>query len=539
MKKLDKLILGSFFGPFILTFLVVDFILLIQYMLRYFDEFVGKDLGFMVFAEMIGYFSINMTPIALPLAVLLSSLMTYGNLGEHFELTAIKSAGISLLRTLRPIGVFVVFLSISAYFSNNYLVPKANLKAYRLLYDIRQTKPALDIREGIFYNGIPNYSIKVNKKYPDDISLKDLIIYDHSRGIGNMKVVMADSGRMYTIEDGTYLKLELFNGHLYSESLPNRGRVKVNQLTRNEFEKSVMLFDLSSFAKKETDEELFKTNKRMLTAEEIQYEIDSMELENFDLRYKVLDNASVYFTYHMKQEWAMPQKYEEKRKEVDSLRRIALTDSAELAEYDRMLASRDKSQILPELYQSKGSGTIDTAAYARAIKAMDKWLDNPNRERRYYKSALNNARNIKNTITTLNNRIERVDENINKYAIEKFNKSAHAFACIVMFLIGAPVGAIIKRGGLGIPVILSIVFFIIFYVLSIVGTKWAKVGITDPFTGVWAANFILLPVGIFFLWQARNDVRLFESDFYFVLYNKIRQRLSKSKNTGGELAIKE
>lgn len=533
IKKLDKLLLGSFFGPFILTFLVVDFILLIQYMLRYFDEFVGKDLGFMVFAEMIGYFSINMTPIALPLAVLLSSLMTYGNLGEHFELTAIKSSGISLLRTLRPLGAFVVLLSIGAYFSNNYLVPKANLKAYRLLYDIRQTKPALDIREGIFYNGIPSYSIKVNKKYPDDISLKELIIYDHSKGIGNMKVVMADSGRMYTIEDGAYLKLELFNGHHYAESLPNRGRVKVNQLTRNEFEKSVMLFDLSSFAKKETDEDLFKTNKRMLTAQEIQYEIDSMELEDFDLRYKVLDNASVYYTYHMKRDWSMPARYEERRKDIDSLRRASLVDSAEIAEYNKMIAARDKSQILPELYGSKDSvfHALDSAAYARALKAMDKWLDNPNRERRYYKSALNNARNIKNTITTLNNRIERVDENINKYAIEKFNKSAHAFACIVMFLIGAPVGAIIKRGGLGIPVILSIVFFIIFYVLSIVGTKWAKVGITDPFTGVWAANFILLPVGIFFLWQARNDVRLFESDFYFVLYNKIRQKLSKAKKT--------
>jgi lipopolysaccharide export LptBFGC system permease protein LptF len=185
MKKLDKLILGSFLGPFLLTFLVVDFILLIVNMLKYFDEIFGKGLGFWIYAELIGYFVISISPMALPLAVLLSSLMTFGNLGEHFELTAIKSSGISLLRAMRPIGIFAVVLTIVAYLSNNYLVPKVNLKTFSLLYDIRMKSPALDIKEGVFYAGIPSYSIKVNKKM-DDVRLRDIIIYNHGDQQGNL-----------------------------------------------------------------------------------------------------------------------------------------------------------------------------------------------------------------------------------------------------------------------------------------------------------------------------------------------------------------
>ncbi len=180
MKKLDKLILKAFFGPFILTFAVVEFILLTQYMLKYLDELVGKNLGGEVFGELLFYFSINMAPVALPLAVLLSSLMTFGTLGEHNELTAIKTSGITLTRILRPVFIAVSFITVGAFFFNNNVVPKANLKAYSLLWDIRQKKPAMNFKEGAFYNGIPGYSIKVNKKMNDGQTLGDVMIYDHS-----------------------------------------------------------------------------------------------------------------------------------------------------------------------------------------------------------------------------------------------------------------------------------------------------------------------------------------------------------------------
>src|SRR6187549_676740 len=199
MKKIDKLVLDSFIGPFIITFLVVVFILLNINMIKYFDDIVGKGLGWDVIGQLFFYFAIFTIPTAMPLAVLLSSLIAFGNLGEHFELTAIKSAGVSLVRVLVPIFLFVLMLTAIAFYANNNLVPKAALEAYSLLYDIKQKKPALDLREGAFYNGIPDMSIKVSKKFPDGVTIKDIIIYDHRKHDGNKDVTKADSGKMYTI----------------------------------------------------------------------------------------------------------------------------------------------------------------------------------------------------------------------------------------------------------------------------------------------------------------------------------------------------
>ncbi|MEL6562089.1 MAG: LptF/LptG family permease, partial [Bacteroidota bacterium] len=272
MKKLDILILKSFIGPFILTTFVSTFILLTQYMLKYFDDFVGKDLGPEVFAELIMYFSVNMMPVAIPLGVLLSSLMTFGNLGEHFELTAIKSAGISLIRALTPIGVFVSFLTVGTFFFNNHVVPAANLKAYSLLYDIKNKKPALDIRAGQFYNGIDGYSIKAKEKFPDNRTLKDVIIYDHSQPVksGNKTVIIADSAIMYTVYNDRYLKFELFAGNFYDENPKGPRRKRLNsRYIRNSFDKMEMMFSLASFDLKDTKEELFQNNRQMKNISEL------------------------------------------------------------------------------------------------------------------------------------------------------------------------------------------------------------------------------------------------------------------------------
>ena len=316
MKKLDKLILKSFFGPFFLTFLVVVFILLVQYMLKYFDDFVGKDLGFSVFAELIFYFSINMSQVALPLAILLSSLMTFGNLGEHFELTAIKSAGISLVRTLRPLFIAVLFLVVLAFMNNNFIVPEANINAYSLLYDIRQKKPSLDIREGQFYNGIPNYSIKVNQKFPDGVSMKDVIIYDHTREMGNNSVTVADSCRMYTILNDRYLVFELYDGNSYQESRQNEfNRTAsfggVNDLARNEFSQMKMVLSLASFDLNRTKQELFAGNRLMKDMGELAHDIDSMQGVVSEVRLNLLNNADGMYDYHLK---------ERRQRKIDSIR---------------------------------------------------------------------------------------------------------------------------------------------------------------------------------------------------------------------------
>src|SRR5687767_6912782 len=330
MKKIDKFILSSFTGPFIMTFLVVVFILLTQHMLKYFDDIIGKDLGWEVLSQLLFYFAIFMTPVAMPLAVLLSALIAFGNLGEHFELTAIKSAGISLVRTIQPIFFFVVLLTFIAFYINNNLVPKAALEAYSLLYDIKQKKPALDLREGTFYNGIPDISIKVNKKFPnDDEALKEIIVYDHRKNDGNKEVTIADSGRMSTILNERYLKFELFNGYNYTEGAMNEREMTGNRnvsnesLSRSIFARTEVVFDLSSYDLKRTDKKWFESNRIMRNMTELDDDIDSIETEIYQQRLNYYTYRPTYFNYYLKTDsLVMPEDVYTFKLIRDSLNRI-------------------------------------------------------------------------------------------------------------------------------------------------------------------------------------------------------------------------
>ncbi|PSR53015.1 YjgP/YjgQ family permease [Adhaeribacter arboris] len=469
MKKLDKLILRSFIGPFLLTFAVVEFILLTQYMLKYLDDLVGKDLGFLVIAQLLMYFSLNMAPVALPLAVLISSLMTYGNLGEHHELTAIKTSGISLIRILRPVFIFTLFLGVGAFYFNNKIVPKANLKAYSLLWDIRQKKPSLDIRENIFYNGIPGYSIKVTEKLGEEGDiLKGVMIYDHSSGRGNTSVIMADSGRMYTKFNEQYLAFDLYNGKIYAEDASNTGSNTQAGFVRQNFTSQKMLFNLSSFNLDRTREDLFKGSRMMLNIKELRHVTDSLRKQLNQERRLVAPNLGPYYAYF----------------KADSLKRMQLPKIATISK-----------RPLPER--------------------------NPN----VISLATNKARNIKSFTTAYTEKMKVTYRESNNYQIEIFRKFTQSAACVIMFLIGAPLGAIIKKGGLGMPVLISILFFIIFYVLTILGEKWGREGIVMVGAGMWAANLILLPIGLFFLYQARNDSSLLEIDFW----RRLTLRLKRNK----------
>jgi len=475
MKKLDKLILQAFLGPFILTFCVVVFILLTQIIVKYFDEFVGKGLGFGVFAELIFYFSLNVTPVALPLAILLSSLIAFGNLGEHYELTAIKSAGISLVRVLMPIFLFTVVITIGAFFFNNLIVPKANLRAYSLLYDIRTKKATLNIKEGIFYNGLPGYSIKANKKFEDGETLKELIIYDHHENNGNTKVILADSGRMKTILNDQYLVLELFKGNHY-EQIYSNNRYRSDEFVRNSFYHNKMVFDMSSFNLRRTDKELFKDNRMMMNIGQLNQVTDSIRNEYFRSGKHLIPSLSQYYYYHFK---PVPSS-------VDTIGGEWLDSLANLSYEPRL-----KAEVLGR--------------------------------------ATSQVRNIRSFTESTAKRRETLWKEQNIFTVEKFRKFTQSMACLIMFLIGAPLGAIIKKGGLGVPVLISIVFFIIFYVLSILGEKWSREGVVVIGYGMWASNLMLFLVGLLFLRQARNDSRIFEADVYIAAFSRFISKMFKSK----------
>ncbi len=685
MKKIDKLIIRTFVGPFILTFAVIVFILLTVQMMNYVDQIFGKDLNYVDLGVLIMHFAIFQTPIAFPLSVMLASLMTFGNLGEHFELTAIKSAGISLTRAMMPIFSVVVFITIIAFFSNNYLVPNSALKAYSLLYDIRQKKPALDIEPGLFYGGIDKYKIKVDRKLADGKTLLGVIIYNHTSRNGNKEITIADSGKMYTIMNDQYLKFELFNGSNYSEGKgkSSRGRIQdyqqIGPFTRTYFEKSELIFDLSSFGMSRTDEGLFASNRLMRNFNELNKDLDSLSDDIILSKAQVYDVPRRFFTYSsLKEKLIIPQKFIEVQEKEDSIRQFRLKEqnrkrdeliekdlkkdtkndssvikvnkknsapvksknqindsikiaSSQLATTNKLeqplltkakqrvkvipteeeramvhknpitnkkeieaiqkkdkantvkkplpdkakqrvkvipteeeramvhknpitnkkeieaIRKKDKAntaeqllltnvnqpfKIMPDIVKKE---TVDKKPLTdtEVIEAIEEKYEDRNQKMRTLKAALATTRQAKSKLAVQNNRIEQLKKSYFEFDIQWHKMLATAAACLSMFLIGAPLGAIIKKGGLGFPVLVSILFFIIYYVISIGGEKYAKSGILPVIQGVWMANIILFPIGLFFLRQAKNDARLFEFDYYLVVISngikKIKTKIGTKK----------
>lgn len=611
MKKIDKLIIKAFVGPFILTFAIIVFILLTVQMMNYVDQIFGKDLSYVDLGILVMHFAVFQTPIAFPLSVMLASLMTFGNLGEHFELTAIKSAGISLTRAMYPIFAMVILVTIAAFFSNNFLVPRSALKAYSLLYDIRQKKPALDIEPGFFYGGIERYKIKVDSKLSDGKTLLGIIIYNHTARNGNKDVTIADSGRMYTIMDDQYLKFELFNGSHYTEGkgTPTRGRIRdfqqIGPFTRTYFEKSEIIFDLSSFGMSRTDEGLFASNRLMRNFNELNDDLDSLSDDLYLTKAQVYDIPKRFFTYSsLKEKIIIPQVILDVQHKEDSIKQartdlrnkenegVVYKDKEEKDTLDKGSSKKvpflnnkvakeapDKVEVKkqktpnkklrkPEVINKrvaernakadserpkrKSSTASETPPQNRpknspkpklepkkqltdteVIEAIGKKYENKNQRLRVLKSALATTRQAKSKLSVQNSRIEQLNKSYFEFDIQWHKMLATAAACLSMFLIGAPLGAIIKRGGLGFPVLVSILFFIIYYVISIGGEKYAKSGILPVFQGVWMANLILFPIGLFFLRQAKNDARLFEMDYYLVatsnLIDKIKLRFTKKE----------
>jgi lipopolysaccharide export system permease protein len=511
MKKIDKLVLVSFIGPFAMTFLVVVFILLSRHMLLYFDDIIGKDLGWLVLSELLFYFSVFMIPIAMPLAVLLSSLMTFGNLAEHFELTAIKSAGISLLRTILPIFGFVAFLSVFNLYLNNHVVPKAALEAFSLMYDIKQKKPALDIVEGTFYTGIPDISIKVNRKLPDGITLKDVVLYDHSKNNGNKQVIVAASGRMSTILNQRYLKFELFDGYSYSEDASDQreigGKSSIDAtLSRTQFIKYQVVYDLSSFILTHTSKLAFQNNRLMRNLTELNNDIDSLARKIHQQELDQLSGADTYLTYFAGGVLAPPAR---SRREPN-LDTVVPRDTTQQPRIDHV----------EETWRLTDSTSPVTAEGLYRIQAP----------RAVREAATNRARHVKNQLSVSNLAFDNDITQKIVFEVQWHKIIANSFMCIVMFLIGAPLGAIIKRGGLGAPFLVSIAFFVTYYVLNIQCENLAAQKIVSPWAAVWIPPSIFLCVGFALLREARVDSRLFEADAYRILVDRLREWLIKRRS---------
>lgn len=468
MKKLNKLVIKSFLGPFAATFFVVLFMLLMQFLWKYIDDLVGKGLEWYVIAELLFYATATLVPLALPLAILVSSIMTFGNLAENYEIVAAKSAGISLHRILRPMILLAILVSTCAFFFSNYMLPFTNLKMGSLLYDVRQQKPAFYIREGVFYNGIDGYSIKVGSKGQDNSTLRDVMIYDHSAMNGNTKVVVARQGSMRMSDDEKFLLVNLENGFSYDEQVKSRnmpGQLS-SQLLRSSFDHYEFRFDLSSFKLSRTNEDLFKDNFQMLNLAQLSSSLDSFN--------------------------------------VDKNRRIK-----ESAESVRSYLMTYREGLLGSTSQKDSSKRLTSFEFLDANNSI------------VYDNAMGQARNMKSYFSSIAEELDSRNELMARFSIEWHRKFTLSIACLILFLIGAPLGAIIRKGGIGLPVVVSVGFFLFFHIISITGEKFVREGVLDPWIGMWIASAILFPVGVTLLIKAANESVIFDLDYYSRTFRRL------------------
>ena len=487
MKRLHRYLVRSFIGPLVLTFLIVLFIMVMQFLWKYIDDLVGKGLDFYTIGELLFYFGLSFIPMSLPLAILLASLMTFGNLGENMELTAIKSAGVSLQKFLRPLVVLVVVISISAFYFSNNILPIINLKSRALLYDIQRQRPELNIQVGQFYNGIEGYSIKIAEKNYKTNLLMNVLIYDHTEKAGNIAITYADSGYMRMTPDEQNIVLTLFNGYSYTEfqdGKNRRKRIKDRSYPerKDRFQKEIVILKLTGFGLNRTDEDLFKSNYSMLNLQQLESATDS--LSDILKKRKELTNT----TLRRNQLFIGVQRL--KRFHNDSTRETK-------AEY------------------------IDTSAFIprEILKTL-----NQGEQESYVDRALTKARSTKSFIGTSKNTIIAKEKRIRRYKIEWHRKFTLSFACFIFFFIGAPLGAIIRKGGLGMPVVVSVLFFLFYHITSMSGEKFVRQDVLDPFIGMWISSFFLLPIGIFLTIKSTNDSTIFNIDNYLEWPKKVLAR---------------
>jgi lipopolysaccharide export system permease protein len=480
VKKVDSFVLKSFIGPLIFTFFIVLIILLLQFLWMYVDELAGKGLEFKVLAELLYHFAMTFVPMALPLAILLASLMTFGNMGEFSELSALKASGIPLQRIMRPLVFLLAILAVvSFYFSNNVL-PYSTDKARTLLWDIRRKKPDINIQSGTFYNGVPDFSIKITKKDPETNRLENLIIYDHRAKRGNSSVILADSGYMKLTPDETGLIMTIYSGHSYNELLEKKDGAGNRRYPsrQDKFDEQSIVIPLTGFDLERSEEGLFKSNAAMKNIAELTYFIDSMNkkyTEKVNLQFSEFNETKLY--------------------------------------YER--------NYVPDL-----SSSIHNADSIRKFETFDAWaiFDSISifEKRTVLASAIDKLKEANNFLTVKNESLHYEVKAIKRYEVEWNKKLTMSFACLVFFFIGAPLGAIIRKGGLGTPAVISIFFFVIYYVISISGQKLVEEDVVGTFAGMWAASYILLPIGIFLTYKATTDSVIMNIDTYLVFFKKIR-----------------
>jgi len=469
LKTLHIFLVKKYIPPFLATLFIGMFIFLMIFTFTYIDEIAGKGVEFTTLAKMFGYIFLTFLPAAMPLAVLLSSIMTFGNLGETYELASMKSAGLSLLSIMRPMLVLIIGLSLFCFFFNNITLPYLNLKAARLLYDVRAKKPAFNLRENVFYNGIDGYSIRVGSKDRDGITIHNVLIYDHSEDLGNTTQLYAKDGQISMTPDGRFLTFKLQDGTRYQQPLNEEKQKLTRPNMIMHFKEQIVRIDLSSLKMNKTDEEFYKDHAEMMGIAQLSsYRDTSLKyrLQTYDQTYKQFVNQ--YF-------------------------------------FQKSLLQNKKNE--------NDTGGIALNKYLSSVHEL--------KRKNIKESALNMAKSAASFMESRVN--EENDQLISqaKYEVNWHEKFTTSFACIILFLVGAPLGAIFRKGGFGMPVEISVILFLIYHVVTITLRKMVLEDKLATLVGMWAPQIAFFPIGLWLSFKAANDSPIFEGNSYIKFFVKL------------------
>lgn len=481
VKRLDIYLLRNFLGLFLATLFICIFILLMQFVWMHVQDLVGKGLALTVLAEFFIYAVATVVPLALPLAILLSSLISFGNLGEKFELTAMKAAGISLFRIMRPLTISIALIAVGAFFFSNNVLPKAQVKLWALIFSLRQKSPELSIPVGEFYGGIDGINIYVRQKDPVDGKLYNVMIYDYTQGFRNVSVTVADTGQLYFTEDKKYLLLRLYSGEAFENlSKKEQEAMSVGSIPyrREAFAIKQVLLDFDSEFSRYDESALDDQHVSKNVVELIQ-SIDSVHL------------SALQQSHDQSSQMVRDRYFGRERKEA---RQLIPVEQVERHTYD------------PErMYES-----MSTDQQLSALRVA--------RER---------AQNYRDQVDYNAILLDDSQRYIRRHEIELYRKFTLAFACLIFFFIGAPLGAIIRKGGLGAPVVISVVLFIIYYIIDNTGYKMAREALWPCWAGMWLSSFVLLPIGIFLTYKAATDSALFNPEAWLREYERLKKDLKQ------------
>ena len=545
LKKLDNLLVRSFIPPFIVTFFIALFVLVMQTLWLYIDDIAGKGVGFFLMVELVGYMSVSMIPMALPVAVLISSVMVMGNLAERYELSSIKSAGVSLWRIMMPLMVVSLGIGLFSFFCSNYFIPVSNLKFKSRLHDIKHQKPALSMEESLFNQDFQGYSIRLGDKLSDNQTIKEVILYDNreaSKGMLNM--VSADSGQMYGSADGKYFVMHLYQGNQISEPKPTTKNGKRNYpLMRASYREWTKVFNLDEFELERTSEGLFKSHHTMLSNRQLLVAIDSIDVAVAERQTRMNEQTNRHFYFWQKR--AVEQKKKErekeakrKKKEADEKRnRTNTAPQTSEKKQDPLLekAKQEKQRKKKEVKKPVKKDTQKKTPKKKVTPSSKKKKPQPpkpktanrleqeinkpitdyttivatfkkDKKSEYIGTAIKTARTIKDQAASSKRSLKKTLENKVKHIFEYHTKYSLAIACFIFLFVGAPMGAIVRKGGFGWPLLISIIFFMLFIVISIFSKNIAERFVIDAVLAAWMNCLVIFPMGLMLTYWAMRDM---------------------------------